>query len=57
MRVKGRDMSAEELASETVEEQITLGRTGRKDGGRQTIEESAIVTYLSREGGDEGGQG
>ena len=31
--VKGRDGSAEELDSETGEEQITVGRTRGKDGG------------------------
>ena len=31
--VKGRDGSAEELDRETGEEQITVGRTLRKDGG------------------------
>ena len=31
--VKGRDMSAEELDRETGEEQTTVGRTRRKDGG------------------------
>ena len=31
--VKGRDGSAEELDSETDEEQITVGWTRRKDGG------------------------
>ena len=31
--VKGRDGSAEELDRETGEEQITVGRTRRKDGG------------------------
>ena len=31
--VKGRDRSAEELDRETGEEQITVGRTRRKDGG------------------------
>ena len=31
--VKGRDGSAEELDRETVEEQITVGWTRRKDGG------------------------
>ena len=39
--VKGRDRSAEELVRETGEEQTTLGRT----------------RYVSRAGGDEGGQG
>ena len=32
--VKGRDGSAEELDRETDEEQITVGWTRRKDGGR-----------------------
>ena len=41
---KGRDGSAEELDRETGEEQATLGRTRRKDGGRQGTEESGIVT-------------
>ena len=31
--VKGRDGSAEESHRETGEEQITVGRTSRKDGG------------------------
>ena len=31
--VKGRDGSAEDLARETGEEQITMGWTRRKDGG------------------------
>ena len=31
--VKGRDMSAEELDKETGEEQTTVSRTRRKDGG------------------------
>ena len=31
--VKGRDRSAEELDRETVEEQTTVDRTRRKDGG------------------------
>ena len=31
--VKGRDRRAEELDRETGEEQITVGRTRRKDGG------------------------
>ena len=31
--VKGRDGSAEELDKETVEEQITVGWTRRKEGG------------------------
>ena len=31
--VKGRDMSAEELDKETSEEQTTVGRTCRMDGG------------------------
>ena len=31
--VKGRDRSAEELDRETGEEQTTVGRTRRKDGG------------------------
>ena len=31
--VKGRDRSAEELDRETGEEQATVGRTCRKDGG------------------------
>ena len=34
--VKGRDGSAEELDSETGEEQATVGRTRRKDGGWHT---------------------
>ena len=42
--VKRRDGSAEELDRETGEEQITVGWTRRKDGGRQTTEESGIVT-------------
>ena len=42
--VKGRDGSAEELERETGEEQTIVGRTLRKDGGRQTTEESGIVT-------------
>ena len=31
--VKGRDMSADELDRQTGEEQITVGRTRRKDSG------------------------
>ena len=31
--LKGRDGSAEELDRETVEEQTTVGKTRRKDGG------------------------
>ena len=31
--VKGRERGAEELDRETVEEQTTVGRTRRKDGG------------------------
>ena len=42
--VHRRDGSAEELDRETGEEQITVGWTRRKDGGRQTTEESGIVT-------------
>ena len=42
--VNGRDESAEELYRETGEEQTTVGRTRRKDGGCQTTEESGRVT-------------
>ena len=42
--VMGRDGSAEELDRETGEEQITVGWTLRKDGGRQTTEKSSRVT-------------
>ena len=42
--VKGRDGSTEELDRETGEEQITVGRTRRKDGRRQSTEESGRVT-------------
>ena len=38
------DRSAEELDRETGDEQTTVGRTRRKDGGRQTTEESGRVT-------------
>ena len=38
------DRSAEELDRETGEEQTTVGRTHRNDGGRQTTEDSGIVT-------------
>ena len=41
---EGRDVSAEELDRETGEEQTTVGWTRRKDGGRQTTEESSIGT-------------
>ena len=40
------DMSADELDRETGEEQITVGRTRRKDGGWRTTEESGIVRGL-----------
>ena len=43
-RVTRADKSAEELDSETGEEQTTVGRTCRKDGRSQTTEESGIVT-------------
>ena len=42
--VKGRDGSAEELDRETGDEQATVGRTRRKEGGCQTTEESGRVT-------------
>ena len=44
LRVEGRDGSAEELDIETGEEQTTVGRTRRKDGGCQNTEESGRVT-------------
>ena len=43
-RVKGRDGMAEQLDRETGEEQITVGRTRRKEGGWQTTKVSGIVT-------------
>ena len=46
---KGRDASAEELDRETGEEQITVGRARRKDGGWQTAEESGRVTCGGQE--------
>ena len=42
--VKGRDGNAEELNRETGEEQNTVGRIRRNDGGLQTTEESGTVT-------------
>ena len=57
--VKGRDGSAEELDGETGEEQITVGWTCRKDGGWQTVMTDyrrERQSYVSRAGGDEGGQ-
>ena len=50
--VTGRDRSAEELDRETGEEQATVGRTRRKDGG-WTTEESGRVTFMSRAEGDQ----
>ena len=47
--VKGRDGSAEELGSETGEEQATVGWTRRKDGRWQTTEESSRVTRAVQE--------
>ena len=47
--VKGRDGSAEELDRETGEEQTTVGRTRRKDGGWQTTEENDRVTWAGQE--------
>ena len=58
VELNGRDGSAEELDRETVEEQTTLGRTRRKDGGRHYYRrERQSYAYVSRAGGDEGGQG
>ena len=42
--VKGRDGNAEELDRETGEEQTTVGRIRRNDGGLQTTKESGRVT-------------
>ena len=42
--VKGRDGSAEELDRENGEEQTTVDRTRRKNGGLETTEESGRVT-------------
>ena len=47
--VKGRDGSAEEFDRETGEEQTTVGRTRRKDGGWQTTEVSGKVTRGGQE--------
>ena len=47
--VKGRDRSAEGLERETSEEQITVGRTRRKDGGWHTTDESGGVTWAGQE--------
>ena len=44
-RVARADRSAEELDRETGEEQTTVGRTRRKDGGWQTTKESGRVTW------------
>ena len=48
--------SAEELDRETGEEQTTVGRTRRKDGQRMTDYRRERQSYVSRAGGDEGGQ-
>ena len=47
--VKGRDRSAEELDRETGEEQTTVGRTRRMDGGWHTTDESGGVTWAGQE--------
>ena len=47
--VKGIDGRAEELDREPGEEQTTVGRTRRKDGGWQTTEESGRVTWGGQE--------
>ena len=47
--IKRRNGSAEELDRETGEEQTSVGRTRRKDGGRQTADERGRVTLGGQE--------
>ena len=54
--VKGRDGSAVELDRVTVEEQLTVGWTRRKEGWPMKDYRRERHSYVSMAGGDEGGQ-